>query len=147
MLIRRPDIIRNARQRANRWSATTFEGRDAGMSNAAELLELPEFYNVEPIPARTPPELVRPFPHLLGARPNAKRHSYIKQIREGPQVFLAERCFMRLNPVRLRRSNKTVKSGMLRCVRLGVTEQPRATSPSGHLTERSFQAWQGGDRR
>jgi cytochrome P450 len=66
---------------------------DAGMSDAAELLELPEFHEVEPIPAHVPPELVRPFPYLLGARTKAKPHSYIKEIHEGPRVFWAERCF------------------------------------------------------
>ena len=63
------------------------------MSNSTELLELPETHDLEPIPAHVPPELVLPFPYILGALTKAKPHSYIKAIHEGPQIFWAERCF------------------------------------------------------
>jgi cytochrome P450 len=63
------------------------------MSTAAELIELPEAHAMEPIPSHVPPELVRPFPYILGAKTKAQPHSFIKAIHEGPEVIWAERCF------------------------------------------------------
>jgi cytochrome P450 len=63
------------------------------MSIAAELIELPQAQGTEPIPAHVPPELVRPFPYILGATTKARPHSFIKAIHEGPEVIWAERCF------------------------------------------------------
>jgi cytochrome P450 len=63
------------------------------MSTAAELIDLPRAHAVEPIPAHVPPELVRPFPYILGAKTKVPPHSFIKAIHEGPEVIWAERCF------------------------------------------------------
>jgi cytochrome P450 len=64
------------------------------MPNSAELLELPEAHDLEPIPAHVPQELVRPFPYILGAMTKAKPHSFLKEIHDGPEVFWAEGCFL-----------------------------------------------------
>ena len=63
------------------------------MSTTAELLVLPEAHGVEPVPAHVPPELVRPFPYILGAIAKTDPHSFIKALHEGPEVIWAERCF------------------------------------------------------
>jgi cytochrome P450 len=63
------------------------------MSTAAELIDLPRAHAIEPIPAHVPPELVRPFPYILGAKTKVPPHSFIKAIHEGPEVIWAERCF------------------------------------------------------
>ena len=63
------------------------------MSTAPELIDLPPAHGIEPIPAHVPPELVRPFPYILGAKSKSKPHSFLKAIHEGPEVFWAERCF------------------------------------------------------
>ena len=63
------------------------------MPSVAEFPVLPRIDGIEPVPAHVPPELVRPFPYVLGATSKARPHGFIKTIHEGPEVFWAERCF------------------------------------------------------
>jgi cytochrome P450 len=63
------------------------------MPSVAEFPVLPRIDGIEPVPAHVPPELVRPFPYVLGATSKATPHGFIKAIHEGPEVFWAERCF------------------------------------------------------
>jgi len=44
-------------------------------------------------PSHVPPELVRPFPYILGRRTTAQPHSFIAAIHEGPAVFWADNAF------------------------------------------------------
>jgi hypothetical protein len=64
-----------------------FERREAGMSNAVELLKPSEFHDVEVISPRRSPELTRPFRYLLDAMTEAKWHNCARQIRKGRQVI------------------------------------------------------------
>ena len=58
------------------------------------LIETPEAdpAHLMPTPAHVPPELIRPFPYILGARTKLRPHSFIAAIHEGPEVFWAERA-------------------------------------------------------
>jgi cytochrome P450 len=44
-------------------------------------------------PSHVPPELVRPFPYILGRQTTAQPHSFIAAIHEGPAVFWADNAF------------------------------------------------------
>lgn len=48
---------------------------------------------IRTIPPHVPPELVRPFPYLIGQKTKAQPHSFIAAIHEGPAVFWAEKAF------------------------------------------------------
>jgi hypothetical protein len=112
----------HAKERIDGWRVL-FEGWDAGMSNAAELLKPPEFHDAAVIWARFSPELIRPFRYLLGAMTKAKWPSCTRQIHEGQQVLRAKWRFTMLQPIRVNRSNGIVKCGALCRVRRGVAEQ------------------------
>src|SRR4051812_4714880 len=43
------------------------------------------------VPAHVPPDLVRPFPYILGRTTTAQPHSFIKEIHEGPEIFWVEK--------------------------------------------------------
>jgi cytochrome P450 len=45
----------------------------------------------QPLPAHVPPELVRPFPYILGATTSGDPFAPIAEIHRGPDVFWAER--------------------------------------------------------
>jgi cytochrome P450 len=45
------------------------------------------------VPAHVPPDLVRPFPYLLGQTTTAHPHSFIEEIHQGPEIFWAEKVF------------------------------------------------------
>jgi cytochrome P450 len=46
---------------------------------------------IQSIPAPVPPELVRPFPYLLGATTTEDPFSFVAEIHRGPEIFWAER--------------------------------------------------------
>ena len=64
------------------------------MSTVGELIEQPRDQEAEPVPAHVPPDLVRPFPYLLGAISKAKPHSFLKEIHEGPEIIWVKGCYM-----------------------------------------------------
>jgi cytochrome P450 len=45
------------------------------------------------VPDHVPPELVRPFPYILGHKTTAHPHSFIEEIHRGPEIFWAEKVF------------------------------------------------------
>ena len=46
-----------------------------------------------PTPQHVPPELIRPFPYILGAKTKRLPHSFISEIHKGPEVFWGERVY------------------------------------------------------
>jgi len=46
-----------------------------------------------PTPGHVPPELIRPFPFILGAKTKVRPHSFIPAYHDGPEVFWAERAY------------------------------------------------------
>ncbi|MAT50750.1 MAG: cytochrome [Porticoccaceae bacterium] len=46
---------------------------------------------LEPVPEHVPPELVRPFPYILGETTTENPYSFVADIHKGPPLFWAER--------------------------------------------------------
>jgi cytochrome P450 len=87
---REPDELPASRQERNTDMATlSFD------APAFDQIETPgvDPAHLMPIPAHVPPELVRPFPYVLGAKTKLRPHSFIPAIHEGPEVFWAERAY------------------------------------------------------
>src|SRR5262245_44474795 len=43
-------------------------------------------------PSHIPPDLVRPYPYILGARTKAHPHDFAADIHKGPPLFWADSC-------------------------------------------------------
>jgi len=61
---------------------------------ASGLVDMPktDATRLRPVPAHVPPELVRPYPYVLGAKSKVRPHDFIADIHAGPAIFWAERA-------------------------------------------------------
>jgi cytochrome P450 len=62
---------------------------------AVEAVEIPpaDPAALVPTPDHVPPELIRPFPFILGATTTLRPHSLVAPYHDGPEVFWAERVY------------------------------------------------------